>query len=723
MSTEPEGVESDSNADFAAKSSRFDYGVAHSSDTLTDATSFQAQQDLVVEGKGSGSALDGKDVDSHGDNLCNVVDSGAYSVDFCESRNLDSSGEKESKFGVVSSGSDLLKGSKDKNGFVNENLKLSDSDLVWAKVRSYPWWPGQVFDASDTSKIAKKHFKKGTVLVAYFGDCTFAWINASRIKPFHQHYSLMQEQSNSDQFRDAIDCALEEVSRRVEFGLSCSCISEEAYIKLKTQNIVSAGIREESRVRYGGDKLSNADSFEPVKLVEYVRRLACFPDYDATEELKFVINRAQVLAFRQWKDHSHSLDYERFIKSIESTASLPKANTVEGISSRKRKTDYKDNAEHKERFDSEDRTDEETKEKTLSDLIVKKRCGSKSTEILDGKSHSEKKRKAASLESGKSEKRIKNNRLKEDSVSNISDEENDFAVGDANKGGSEINSLTPALRPCDDSNSTTKLEVENEKTKKPTHEELAERKISSPGLHTAKTPTGISESISTDPLNYEDFEMFINELSCSNLNNGITETEPCDKKDSAADQILPANKEITGSGLKEQTGVKDCSADSSAPNALILNIEDSGSVPPEEMLHLKGSIAEKPSDKKDSEEVQILPATKEITASGSKEHIGLKDCSADSSARYALILKFADSGSVPSEAKLNEIFNRYGPLHESKTKVTKKGKRAKVLFKRSEDAKTAFSSTGKYSIFGPSLLSYKLEYVCPTAKKSNNVTV
>ncbi|EOA20002.1 hypothetical protein CARUB_v10000267mg [Capsella rubella] len=715
MSTEP-GVESDSKADFSKKASRSECGMAHTSETLTDAATFQAQQVLVVkltgvERKGSSSALD---------------DDGGFG----EKRNLDDgSGEKESEFenldGVVSAGSDLLK-SKDKNGFAN--LKLSNSDLVWAKVRSYPWWPGQVFDASAASKVAKKHFKKGkgNVLVAYFGDSTFAWNNASQIKPFHQHFSLMQEQSNSAPFLDAIDCALEEVSRRVEFGLSCSCISEEAYINLKTQNITSAGIREESRVRYGGDKLSNAISFEPAKLVEYMRRLACFPDYDATEKLQFVINRAQVLAFQQWKDYSHFLDYETFVKSMESAASLPNSNTVEGISSKKRKPD------HKERFPSEDRTDEKTEQKTLSDLIVKKRCGGKSTEKLDGKSLSEKKRKVESLESGKSEKKIKNNQQKED-----------FAVGDANKlqqmaaipcygiggvgGGSEINSLTPTLQPCNDSNSTTKVEVENEKTKKPEHE-LAKRKISSPSLHDAKTPTGIPGSVSIDLMNCDDFEKFMNELSCSNLNNdskkaSITETEPCDKKDSVEEQIRPANKEITGSGLKEQTGVKDCSGDSSAPNASILNIGDSGSVPPEEMLHLKGSITEKSSDKKDSAEVHILPANKDITGSGSKEQTGLKDCSADSSAPYALILNFADSGSVPSEEKLNEIFNRYGPLHESKTKVTKKGKRAKVLFKRGEDAKTAFSSAGKYSIFGPSLLSYKLEYVCPKAKKGNNMTV
>ncbi|AED90539.1 putative protein [Arabidopsis thaliana] len=631
MSTEPEGVESDSNADFAINASSFDYGMAHTSETLADPMSFQAQ-DLVVnltgvERKVFVSARDDKD------SLCNGVD---FDAD-----------------------SDLLK-NKDKKGFSKENLKLFDSDLVWAKLRSYPWWPGLVFDKSVASKAAMRHFKKGNVLVAYFGDCTFAWNNASQIKPFHQNFSQMQEQSNSAEFRDAIDCALDEVSRRVEFGLSCSCVSEEAYNKLKTQNIINAGIREDSSVRYGGDKLSDGISFEPAKLVDYMKHLACFPCYDATEKLQFVINRAQVLAFQQWKDYSHFIDYETFVRSVESAAtlaSLPEVNMDEGISAKKRKTDYKDNAE-------------QTKEKTLSDLTVKKRCGSRSTEKLDGKSHSEKKRKVESSESGKSEKRIKKSQQKEDSVSKHSNEESLLSVGDTNKlqktaepchgtgVENEMNSLTPTLKPCRASKST---EVENEKTKKPRHQELAERKISSPdemlsSLHAANTSTGIPDSINIDPSNYEDFEKFINELFCSKLNGdskkaSITETsEPCDKKDSAEEEILPANKEITGSGSKEQIGLKDCSADSLPP--------------------------------------------------------------------YALVLNFADSGSVPSEEKLNEIFKRYGPLHESKTKVTMKGKRAKVVFKRGEDAKTAFSSAGKYSIFGPSLLSYRLEYVCPKRKKT-----
>lgn len=665
MSTEPGGVESDSDAVFGVNASRFKNGVAQTSETLAGDLlvkfvgferkgCFSAGDDGIEKRNGvsdmkketesvdgeSDFGTDTQDVDVETDNI-----SDAESEYVCEKRDLD--GPRKQKPKLENLGSVVLSGSASGN----ENLKLSDSDLVWGKVRSYPWWPGQVFGASVASKNAMKYFKKGNSLVAYFGDCSFAWNDVSMIKPFHQHFSQMVKQSNSAEFRDAIDCALEEVSRRVEFGLSCACVSDEAYNKLKTQNIMNTGIREDSRLRYGGDKLSNAVFFEPAKLVEFMKHLACFPSYDATDKLQFVNNRAQLLAFQQWKGYSNFLEYETFIKSVESTpheASLLEPNPDEEMSSKKRETDYKDKDEYKQRFDFEDRADEKTKEKTVSDFIAN---GSRSIEKLDDKSHSDKKRKVESSESDKSEKKIKNNRQTEDSSSQNSDEETNLSVVDANKlqkaaaepccgigaiplrAESEMNSLTPTFKPCSDPNITTNVEVENKKTKKTKHEELAERKISSPGempssLHSAKTREGIPESISMDNSNYEEFDKFLKEISCSDINDD--------------------SKKVSST---ETTGLKDCSTDSSAPNALIL--------------------------------------------------------------------LFADSGSVPSEEKLNSIFNRYGPLRESETQVMKKGKRAKVVFKRGEDAKTAFSSAGKYSIFGPSLLSYKLKYVFPKAKQSN----
>jgi hypothetical protein len=34
------------------------------------------------------------------------------------------------------------------------------ADLVWGKVKSHPWWPGEIFDPTDASELGLKHQKK-----------------------------------------------------------------------------------------------------------------------------------------------------------------------------------------------------------------------------------------------------------------------------------------------------------------------------------------------------------------------------------------------------------------------------------------------------------------------------------------------------------------------------------------------------------------------------------
>ncbi|CAA7034077.1 unnamed protein product [Microthlaspi erraticum] len=671
MSTEPGGVESDSDAIIGLNASSFGGGVAQTSETLADESLPVKLAGLEKRNGLRGLKRETDSVDGESDFGSEIEDdSDAESDDFREQRDLD--GPRKQKRKLENEGGGVV--------LAEEDLNLSESDLVWGKVRSYPWWPGQVCDASAASKSAMKYFKKGTFLVSYFGDCSFAWNDVTMIKPFHQHFSEMDKQSNSPQFRDAVDCALEEVSRRVEFGFSCACVSEEAYNKLKTQHIINTGIREDSSVRYGGDKLSGATFFEPAKLVEYVKHLACFPIYEETDKLQLVTNEAQFLAFQQWKS------YLRPEESAAPLASLLEPNTDEEMSSEKRKTDIKDNAEHKQSFASEDVTEEKR-----SDIVANKVFESGSVE----KSHSGKKRK--------SEKN--------------SDEENNSSVGNKLQKVAEpcfrigvvplrmesvMSSSTPAVKPCGDSKTASKVEVEN----KPKHEEISSPDEMLSSIHSAKE---IPESFSLDHSNYQDFEKFITETSCTSLNldsekASITETsETWNVKDSS-DEML--SNPHNAKGGKE--------------------IPESMSVDPSDYEDIEKFIEElscsNVSDVKVSSEQQILPVKEYITGSGSEEQTGLKDCSADSSAPNALILKFADSGSVPSEEKLNSIFNRYGPLRESETQIMKKGKRAKVVFKRGEDAKTAFSSSGKYSTFGPSLLSYSLKYVCPKAKQSNKLT-
>ncbi|KAL8052196.1 hypothetical protein ABFX02_06G196900 [Erythranthe guttata] len=176
------------------------------------------------------------------------------------------------------------------------------SDLVWGKVRSHPWWPGQIFDPEDASENAAKYHKKDSYLVAYFGDRTFAWNDASVLRPFMSFFPQIEKRSSSETFQNAVECALEEVSRRVELGLACSCVPKDAYRRIEAQVVENTGIREESHRRYGVDHSTGAASFEPDKLLDYVRNLAARSSCGA-DQLDLVIARAQLSAFYLFKGY------------------------------------------------------------------------------------------------------------------------------------------------------------------------------------------------------------------------------------------------------------------------------------------------------------------------------------------------------------------------------------------------------------------------------------
>ncbi|KAL6142005.1 hypothetical protein ACLB2K_060289 [Fragaria x ananassa] len=194
-------------------------------------------------------------------------------------------------------------------------------DLVWGKVRSHPWWPGQICNPSDSSEQANKYFKKCSYLIAYFWDCTFAWNEAPQIKPFLENFSQMEKQSNMEEFQNAVACALDEVSRRVEFGLACSCISKEVYAKLKTQTIVNAGIKDEATRRDGGDSSLDAASFDPLKLIKFAKQAAKLP-FVRADKLELVTSRAQLSSFCRWKGYSQLPEFNFLGGLLENDADI-----------------------------------------------------------------------------------------------------------------------------------------------------------------------------------------------------------------------------------------------------------------------------------------------------------------------------------------------------------------------------------------------------------------
>eukprot|EP00850_Spirogloea_muscicola_P006805 SM000033S12326 [mRNA] locus=s33:226865:232559:+ [translate_table: standard] len=89
-------------------------------------------------------------------------------------------------------------------------------DLVWARIKSHPWWPGQVFDPSNASRAAQKLRKPGHLLVAFFGDGTFQWLQIGDLVPFRPHIKEKAQQTNAKLFQKAVTEALEELEEQQE---------------------------------------------------------------------------------------------------------------------------------------------------------------------------------------------------------------------------------------------------------------------------------------------------------------------------------------------------------------------------------------------------------------------------------------------------------------------------------------------------------------------------
>ncbi|CAH9113816.1 unnamed protein product [Cuscuta epithymum] len=193
------------------------------------------------------------------------------------------------------------------------------SDLVWGKVRNHPWWPGQIFEPSAASQEAKKHFKSDSYLIAFFGDQSFAWNEVSQIKPYRMYFNQMEKQSCREAFCHAVDCSLDEVSRRIEFGLCCPCVPEEVQYKLKSQIVVNAGIQPGSSHRDGGDQLSTVDSFRPGVFLQHLKSIASSPCC-VDDRMGYVVARSQLLAFSRWKGYYELSAFEEFHGLMESDA-------------------------------------------------------------------------------------------------------------------------------------------------------------------------------------------------------------------------------------------------------------------------------------------------------------------------------------------------------------------------------------------------------------------
>ncbi|XP_013591743.1 PREDICTED: uncharacterized protein LOC106300194 [Brassica oleracea var. oleracea] len=164
-------------------------------------------------------------------------------------------------------------------------------DFVWGKIKNHPWWPGQIYDPSEASDLALKIKQKGKMLVAYFGDGTFAWCGASQLKPFAESFKECSNVSSSRGIVTAVEEAVEEMGRHMERLLIRDCT-----VELDNRVVKNAGIKEGVAVRdVRREMISSLLVGKPEGILQDVKGFAETVSFSGLLELEIV--KRKVSAF------------------------------------------------------------------------------------------------------------------------------------------------------------------------------------------------------------------------------------------------------------------------------------------------------------------------------------------------------------------------------------------------------------------------------------------
>ncbi|KAJ8759888.1 hypothetical protein K2173_009989 [Erythroxylum novogranatense] len=596
---------------------------------------------------------------------------------------------------------------------VYDDTELSEGDLVWGKVRSHPWWPGQIFDPTDASEKAMKYYKKDCFLVAYFGDRTFAWNEASLLKPFRSSFSLVEKQGTSEAFQKAVNCALEEVARRTELGLACSCIPKDAYEKIQYQVVENAGIREESSTRDSVDKFTSCDLFESNKLLEYMKALAqC--STDGADRLELVIAKSQLHAFYCLKGYTELLEFQDCGNLLESADGLEFQDDMVEYSPHGSRDDGQSNfskkilqsqrgSYHKRKHNLKESVYPRKKERSMSELM------GDSWDSVGNEIGSEEKSDSRSLSPSSSKKHMSFHAdsatpegrriisLAKVSTTNASPKPS-FKIGDCIRRVASQMAGSPSILKCNtqkgDGNSDGVIGDVSDASAQ--HYEDAETKAAISSCEYSSLDELVSQLqlVAQDPLKGYNFLSIVVGFF-SDFRNSLIVDQP--------DKVIGRGENMQNRRSPETFEFEDLS-DTYWTDRFIHNDSE-----------------EQPSRKsrKRTDQFGPMDSDKPFRRSNSRKHYsdGKPDLSAHKPAGYIdekapaeLVMHFPVVDSVPSETNLNKMFRRFGPLKESETEVDRDTNRARVVYKRSSDAQAAYGSATKFNIFGSVLVNYQLNY-------------
>ncbi|TKY63237.1 Serine/threonine-protein kinase ATM [Spatholobus suberectus] len=151
---------------------------------------------------------------------------------------------------------------------------FSVGDFVWGKIKSHPWWPGRIYDPSDASDFALKLRQKNRLLVAYFGDGTFAWCHPSQLKLFEENFEDMVKQSSSRAFVNAVQEAVNEFGRLLVLKMSYSSVANKTRSEFTRPLADNSGVKEGVLIPENSIERLSDVLIDPAELLSRVKQVA-----------------------------------------------------------------------------------------------------------------------------------------------------------------------------------------------------------------------------------------------------------------------------------------------------------------------------------------------------------------------------------------------------------------------------------------------------------------
>ncbi|XP_063228262.1 cytokine-like nuclear factor N-PAC isoform X1 [Bacillus rossius redtenbacheri] len=164
-------------------------------------------------------------------------------------------------------------------------------DLVWAKMKGFSPWPGQVTNPNKDIKkpVSKKH---ALYCIFFFGTNNYAWIEETNVKPYFEFKDQLIKTNKSGSFKDAIE-AIEDYIKSSKGGKLIPMDPDAEFNKLKDaekedkekrpsikKEQLERGARKPSwsvKLTRGIDMSGNADTHYPAKQGVRKKRLVMSP--------------------------------------------------------------------------------------------------------------------------------------------------------------------------------------------------------------------------------------------------------------------------------------------------------------------------------------------------------------------------------------------------------------------------------------------------------------